>query len=155
MKILKNSTRCFRPGWAVGFNRADRVIFDVESDGTVRSFRWVQLVYIHPLCLTSWVAITPVVHIGLMIGVLLFASLSLTILMVILTGILWIPTVTIGVLFVFSSYFMYALLRCYRYLRDKAAAQLQMRRTSRVSRSSSAPFYDSGYMMPRVASYRY
>lgn len=56
---------------------------------------------------------------GLFVGLILFATISITICMIILLGFLWFLTLADGILIFYATFHFYSLLLTYKYVRDK------------------------------------
>lgn len=62
---------------------------------------------------------------GLFLGLLMFASIALLIIMIMSIGFVWIPVVVDLSLVFYFAIFLWVILRCYHFLQDKRLAMLQ------------------------------
>lgn len=77
------------------------------------------------LCIIGIVKVKPgfmvseLIIMGLFVGMLLFATVSIVISMVIILGFLWFLCVANAVIVLFTCYYFYLLIHCFKYIRDK------------------------------------
>lgn len=101
------------------FLLAYRIILGVLISGCIIHCLTVTLCLVGIYKVIPGLMVAELVVMGLFVGMLLFATVSIVISMVIILGFIWGLCVADAVIVLFTCFYMYMLILCYRYVREK------------------------------------